>query len=269
MRITVCCFLLATTFGCQSTGPASVPSAMLAYVPESGRREVEQSRQQLDAANEELAIARRDADEVDSLVNLSRNDLDVACARHEEAVEQTEHAERYGSRKELDAMTERREEAQDAVRLARAKVRYYEDLQSLARERVVWIQERVALADARHELTKAEAVAELDRPVAKDLDITAYGEAVAVLEDEVARLAVEVEVARRRAVLQADFVDAMRQRVPETFRLNEIAPIDEVFFSELAADKPDPLVREASFRGGLETSTPKNEDEPGTADGGR
>lgn len=258
----VLCTLLV--FGaCQSMRESDndVPDSLLAYVPQSGQTHIEEARQRRGEVMEQKAIAMRDENEVESYLQLAQEDLEVLQLRYEEASKQVAHVKQFGSNEELEAAERRRDEVDNAVRLARAKVDYYEDLTKLGEVRVAWIEKRAELADARYQLAKAKAVSELDRPVAENVDLGDLRSEVAQLEDEVQRAAMEVEVARQRAELQSEFVAERQDGVPEGFRMNEIAKADDVFSAEFVDRGSDPLIREASAERERSRQAPESDGE--------
>ena len=223
----------------QDDDPRPVEAGLLAYVPESGKQEIQQARAQRAQVREDLAISKRDLEQVESRVSLAENDLDVLESRREEAEDQVEHARKYGTQEELQKAEERLQTTQAAVRLASTKVRYYEDLEQLAGQVVELQEARLELASARIEAAEAEAIATLDRPAAQDVDLNAYRERVRRLEDQVAMHQVEARATRMKVDLRREFLDDRAQAVPASFRMNEPEAVDELLsFSLDEQDKP-------------------------------
>lgn len=227
---------LVFLLGCQ-TPNANVAGrdhdALMAYVPEGDQGEVHAAQQERAAIDESLAVARRDVAEISSHETMSQQNKEAIRARHEEAVLRVRHAQKFDDTEALATARDSRHELAAAVRLQDAKRNYYDDLQKLAKERVEWLERRAALADARLELAKAEAVSELDRPAAKDIDLLRYHEAVHRAGERVDSQRIEVLVAQRRAELRAEFADSCAGAVPDSLRLQPLEPIAKVFAADL------------------------------------
>ncbi len=257
--------LLALCVACQSTpdwqhtDSNDVRNSLLAYVPKSDQHAIDQARQERGAIAEELAAAKRDRDATRSRLDLANDDLSVVQMRLREAKNQSDHAERYGDQQEYDKSKHRVDDAEAAVRLARAKVAYYQDMSTLAGKREELLQARGRLANAMFDLAKAEAVSKLDRPIAKQIDVDARRETVHRMADDARRAALEAKVARRRVNLQSDLVAQRREQVPDAFRMNEIASTDTVLSADAFGGFQDQL---AEVTG---EATPPNRSAPSEA----
>jgi hypothetical protein len=241
MRRAITITTLMILSACSSTPwndsePQPVDAGLLAHVPESERQEIQEARADRAQVREDLAIVEREAQEVASRLDLAADDLDVLEARLDEAEERVEHAEEFGTQEDLADARDRLYDSQAAVRLARTKISYYDDLRALAKRMVDLQEARLELATARVELSEAAAIARLDRPAAQEVEVHAYEERVRRLEDEVAANQVEVRAARTRVELRHELLSERAQAVPASFRLNDPEPVDELLTLELAGD---------------------------------
>ena len=239
---TLCLFLCL--FGCQSTSrnePPMVKGGLLAYVPESGQKSIEQARHRRGELNEQLAAAHRDRAEAESHLELSRANLKALRLKVSEARDRAKHARRFGSNSEFDAAQTNRDEVEAAVRLADARLAYYEVLRDLADRRIDLLGARVTLADARFELAKARAVSGLDRPVAEQVDVDDHRHAVEHFADEVERARIEALVARERVRLRSTFAESCVDGVPEGLQFGRIEPMASLFRSDAYDSQQDRL----------------------------
>ncbi|MCA8953632.1 MAG: hypothetical protein KDE27_29235 [Planctomycetes bacterium] len=248
MRTTKPCVLLgglALLLGCESTAThlsRTDRDGLLAFVPEESQQEIERARERRAELDEQLAIAKRDQAEAGSLEGLATQNRAAMEVRLREGVGRLGHARDFDDDEALADARRQRAELEAAVRLQTAKQSYYDDVEALARRRLDLLNERAKLEDARVELAKAEAVAALDRPAAAKVDLDAQRADTNRAADRVERARIEALVARRRAELRAEYVEACAANVPEELRLQPIESIDAVFAGaapEAAGDTGD------------------------------
>src|SRR5690606_27473834 len=210
-----------------------VETGLLAHVPEEERSGLEEARLELVERQEQLALARADVSEVDNRIRIAQQNLDAVQQRVEEARRQVRHAREFGAEENLQDAQQRLDDAQAASRLAQSKIDYYENLKTLAEQRVALLERRVALADAELELARAEAVAGLDRPAAGDVDVQPFRDTVEELRYEAQQARLEALAAHERARLSGDLVGRLAEDVPESFRVNAMEPMDEQLTTRL------------------------------------
>lgn len=214
-----------------------VDAGLLVYVPESEKQGIQEARATRAQVSEDLAVAQRDAEQAASRLDIAKNDAGVIEDRVDEAQDQVDHAKAYGTQDALAAAQQNLADTQAAARLARTRVDYYEDLETLADRMVDLEQARLDLATARVNLSEAQAISRLDRPATQDVDVASYRETVRQLEDEVATAQVEARAARTRVDLRHDLLANRAQAVPASFRTNEPEPADDVLSLELLGDE--------------------------------
>lgn len=224
---------VALLCACESTrsdyDPGEIDRGHLAYVPESGQREIEDARGTLGEYREQLAAAKRDRAEVKSLESLAEQDLEVIAERVEEARQQVEHSRKFENNEAYSEAQDQLNKATEARVFAKSKKKYYEDMSDFAVARLELLEARIDLAEGRVDMAKAKAISELDRPIAREVKVEEYRERVKVLENEVDHRSIEARVARHRVELTADLVAETRKEVPASYRLNEIQLLDQVF----------------------------------------
>jgi hypothetical protein len=206
-----------------------VGDGLLAYVPQEQQEEIEDARRRRGEIVDQIAVARRDLSEVESFQRLADENLGTLASRAKEARLRVKHARQYDSTDEMDTAQIRRDELEAAKRLQEAKAAYYDDLEELAKQRIELLKRQANLWDARLELEKAEAVSELDRPAAKEVDVGEHRCEVNRLADQVEQARIETLVARERAKLRRTFVEQRAEAVPESLQLEPIEPADSVF----------------------------------------
>ena len=244
--LVICAGLLAVALpSCQSPGgqPPAVKPELLAHVPAGRVKAIDAARAHHASLQTELAAARRDVAEARSHLDVARQNLETMDARYDEASARMEHAREFGTNAEIEREKKNRSDVCSALRLARAKVGYYEDLRELASRRAGLVEKRVELAAAELEFEKARAVSKLDRPAARDVDVEDYRDAVAMLTDDVEKTRIEAKVARERVRLQSDYVGERTRDVPESMRLAAIEPVESVLEAEAFAHRAHPANR--------------------------
>lgn len=247
--------IAAVAFGCQSTGsrgnPPIVRDRLLAYVPEAQQENVHEARRRQNELQEQLSAAKNDLAEVDSLLNISREDIDVMRQRMQKARDQVDHTRQFGTDQEFQQAQTNLDQVEEALRYAQSQRKYNEDMREYANRRIDLLQERIELAEARLELAKARAVSTLDRPVVDDIDVDEHRYAVEREADDVENARIEALAARERLRLRHDFVQQSSGRVSEALRLRPVEPMDRVFEAdafedrqvELSEDEMRPAVR--------------------------
>lgn len=196
-------------------------ASLLAYVPEGERAPIQEARARRAQVTEDLRIAESDLKQLESRLQLARHELEVVEQRVKEAETRIDHTRRFGNQHELEEARRQRVDASNALRFAQGKIRYYEDLEELGKNLERLHEARVELADATVELEEAVAVARLDRPAAREVDVQLYERRVAELHDEVAMHDVEARASRMKVELGREFLYERAQAVPASFRLSE------------------------------------------------
>lgn len=233
IRVTLATSLLLLLGGCQNApwhqnGPEVEPGLM-GYVPPSQRSDIDQARNLRDQVREDVAVARRDLDQLQGRIDLARKDQQAIVARVTEAQNQIKHAREYGTDQELNAATQKLDQAQAADRLASAKFDYYDNARQLAQQRVALKEKELQLANAEIELRKADAVSKLDRPRAKQIDVDKFQKRVAQLQNDVQKAQIDVDAQLQSVRYRADQVAQLSQQVPQEFQTNQLEPIDQLF----------------------------------------
>jgi chromosome segregation ATPase len=219
--------------------PEPVEQGLLVHVPDSEKGEIEEARGERAKIEEQLAIAQRDLEQVQSQNEMAEGDLAILEDRLDEARDKVEYAREYGTQDDLADARENLRQTQAAVRLARTQAQYHEDLEDLAESMVEMEDAWLAYAQARVELREAEAISKLDRPAAQGYEVDEYEEELCRLEDELAMAQVDARAARLRVDLRREFMDERTEAVPASFRLSEPEPIDEVLTVSLyEGDEP-------------------------------
>jgi hypothetical protein len=152
--------------------------------------------------------------------------------------ERAQHARSFGSDEELESQRQQRGEFEAALRLADARVGYYENLRELAEHRVELLEQRRALANGRFEFAKAAAVAGLSRPIAKTIDVDDYRHAVKRLEHDFESARIAALASREHVTLRARFLEQIETTVPETLRFGPVERIDSLFEDEAYRGAP-------------------------------
>jgi hypothetical protein len=213
--------------------PSNERDGLLAFVPEAKQDRIDATRREAAEYREQVAIADRDLNEVRNLRDLADANCSTTEARLADATSRVHHARRHSDQEQVREAEALVIEINDARRLEHAKRAYYDDVATLAVKRKALVESRACLADARLELQKAEAVAQLDRPQAAEVDVPSYRAKVCQAVDRVEQSLLEAKVAERRVALRREMIDARRQEVPEAARLQPVEPIDQIFAASI------------------------------------
>jgi hypothetical protein len=249
LRTLTCCVgCLVLLAGCQTDRDSvrQKEASLLAYVPESEQEEIQRLQRERAELDERLAAVRADVDRVQSLYELAEQNADALHARVVEARQRVQHARQFGDNDELRGAQERRDQLEDAEKLQRSKVAYYEDLVELAQRRLDLAQKRAALADVEVQVATAEVVQNLDRPAAKTVDADAQRDRRQQLAQEVDDARIEALVAHRRAELRSELITGEASDVPDNLRFEPIAELDGVFPTDVFAGMDDLGMSEAT-----------------------
>lgn len=194
--------LLLPAFACSSVQErwrsryTEVPDGLLQYADEERMSSVDDARQDRDRMRDNVASARQAKDDAEQSRAVLRGELDVANERVRVAKLRVT-SQRDGkqaafddARADVDAAEAEVVEARRAVELNELRIEMYEADIDVA-------EARQRLAEERVELAKAHAVAELDRPEAKAIDVSTFETRVREREKEVALSEVEHTAAKR------------------------------------------------------------------------
>ena len=231
---------------CATTGGKSVDdvhiarqveTGMLQTVPQDQRGAVENRTQELLAARDEHANAIRAAQRAEDERALAVKEEDIAEARLERADAAIKVAEK-GTRSELEAAQRERSEVEAIVAAAKRRIELRERQVERSRARQELARERHEAAMARLELAKAEAVAALDEPPAKPVDVEAFRRQVREAEEDVGLAEVRWQATKRE-------VEATRSLYRESIQATPASYQKEwTDWDEQAAEREENLVLE-------------------------
>ena len=194
-----------------------VETGVLQTVPQEQRGAVDDRTQELLAARDEHAAAIRAAQRAEDERALSVKEKDIAEARLERAEAAIKVAER-GTRSELEAAERERGEVQAIVAAAKRRIELRERQVERSRARQELARERHEAAMARLELAKAEAVAALDEPPAKTVDVEAFRRQVREAEEDVGLAEVRWQATKREVEATRSLYRDSIQATPASYQ---------------------------------------------------
>ena len=194
VRITAL-FACAALSACTNlSGEPQSNDSMMAYLSDSQRDAINESRAELDERNDNLAIARQDVVLAKAELNLARSELDMVKARIDRA-EAAVAVAQTGTEAELEAANAKLLAAEAAALPQNELIHWHECEVTRCRKAEALARRERDLATAGVELVKARAFAESDRVGAGEVDVTRNEESVREFEKQVALAAVELEAA--------------------------------------------------------------------------
>lgn len=209
MKTLLACSALLLIASCQTTSavprPATIDPALLADLNADQRAAIDEARLAREAAADALAGAKRNCDLAKERIDITKADLDVSRAQVERAKETTDLG-RKGTNEDLAAAKGNVDKAKDelAAKQQLLDVRKYQV--ELAKAEVEVHEQRLQLADATLELTKARAVAGIDRPSAKSIDIASHEAVVRQQQTDLEVAEVKARAAEKEVqVVAADY----------------------------------------------------------------
>lgn len=206
---------LVTLSGCSSTpwsnDSATVDDAYLARVDSADRGEIAELRSERAELGDDLAFAERRIDEEEARKDVAEQEVDVAEQEVARAEARLDVSPGEDVQDELDA-------ARAHVRWAEAQVDYHDlRIRGAEAERDLAAR-RVELADARVELRKARAVADLDEQGLPEIDVEAHEDAVERAELAVRMAEIDLEAWEQKAQAQLALVERRAEGTPEELR---------------------------------------------------
>jgi multidrug resistance efflux pump len=192
------------------TGRPTVDPALVAHLDESEMGAIRKARSKADEARDELAKAEAMAETAEERLDIARDELEPADQRVEIAKRKLDNARDHGTAEELEQAEEELGRARDEHRSARRKVALREKELEHARAQTDLAQARVDLALAETELVQAEAVADLDRPAAREIDLDAFRRAVREAKRELEIAQVRLEAAEEEVAIARDDYESAR-----------------------------------------------------------
>jgi hypothetical protein len=187
-------FCSTLLFGACHSGPPlgqRVDAALLRYVGEGDRAQVAAVRVEADEARDRVAATERQLAEAKGRLRVAERQLVVTKAVHDRV--KAEIAVAGEPAAESAALRDSR----DVVRAAEADVRVREAEIRVAEHRVRLARERQQLAQANVDLVAAEAVAAVDRPECRGIDVPGFERKVWAEEPDVQVAEVRLEEAER------------------------------------------------------------------------
>jgi hypothetical protein len=211
---------LSTLGACRMTGePAKdrVDDSLISELAEPQMQEIRELRIARDHEKDDLARAERDLAAARELVQVAKTELSAGEERLKAAEARIDTARAHGTTQDLENAQQLLGRAQLDLETVRNKVRWREQQVSQAEALVELSRERVALAEAQLELTKAQAVSQLDRPRARLLDLEVFERRLR----EQQTLVQIAEVKASAALEEVNRVEASYQRTREDLQLQQ------------------------------------------------
>lgn len=209
VKLTALFSCLALSACTNLSGKPESNDSMMAYVSDSQRDMINESRAELYERNDNLAIARQDVVLAKAELNLARSELDMVKARIDRA-EASVAVAQSGTDADLEAANARLLAAKAEVEPQNELISWRElEIARCQKAETLARRER-DLATARVELVKARAFAESGRAGSSEVDVTANEERVREFEKQVALAVVELDAATTEsAVAERRFETAM------------------------------------------------------------
>jgi len=206
-------FCSTLLFGACHSGPPlgqRVDAALLQYVEEGDRAQVATVRVEADEARDQVAITERQLAEAKGRLRVAEKQLVVTKAMHDRvkaeiAVDGEPAAESAALR-----------ESRDVVRAAEADVRVCEAEIRVAEHRVRLARETQQLAQANVDLVAAKAVAAVDRPECRGIDVSGFERKVRAEEADVQVAKVRLEEAEREVTARREAGSADQRPEPSS-----------------------------------------------------
>lgn len=210
MKILCLSALLCSTLGfaaCHTARPMGqrVDASLLQYVDEGQRSDVNKARSEADNAHDQLAIAERKLTESKGRLEIAEKELQVTKAQQDKT--RTEVAVERG-----DDAKSSLSDARQGVQTAEAEVRVREAEIRVADHEVRVAREQDELARARIDLAAARAVAGVDRPECRRIDVAGFERMVRAEEADVQVAQVRLEEAMREAEARRKFKESVPDR---------------------------------------------------------
>lgn len=206
--------------GCSSmpwNSQKEVDRELVAAVPPNQSRGIDDARSNRDKTSDALDVAKRNAVLSEDRLALAKQELGIAKAEVATAESAAEMAEK-GTNEELETAKAALRDTKIVVASAENRIRWREADVERAQARVDLQQRRLVLADARVELARAEAVTELDRPAAKNVNIEDFRSQVREQEKLVAKAEIDVDAAESEARIAHDQFLTSARAVPASYR---------------------------------------------------
>jgi hypothetical protein len=200
---------------CHST-PSETDASLLSYVDQRDREAIAEARRDRDEAADAIATARRRVDDAQAELKVARSDLEVQEARRARAGTVARADSRTGEEPRNNQVSEAGyadvDETRKAVARARDTIHWRERLIAAAKEEVEVAEARRDLAEANVELTKALAVARLDRPEARRIDVEHHRRVVREREADLKVAEVRFRAAQEEADIAKEQIGRDQQQ---------------------------------------------------------
>jgi len=216
--------LIGLSLGCAACSsmpwnsqPKEVDRELVAAVPPGQSRGIDEARSNRDKASDARDVAKRNTAIAEDQLSLAKKEIEIAKAEQATAEAAVEIAQK-GTTEDLEKANAALRDAKLVVASAETRIRWRELDVDRAKARVELAETKLVLADARVELARAEAVKELDRPAAMNVDVPAYEREVRVREKAVALAEIDVDAVENEAgIAHSNYLSSARA-VPASYR---------------------------------------------------
>jgi len=216
--------LISLSLGCAACSsmpwnrePKEVDRDLVAAVPPSESRGIDEARTTRNKASDACDVAKRNATIAEDQLSLAKKEIEIAKAELETAEAALVMAEK-GTTEEIEKAKAAVRDSKLVVTSAENRIRWRELDVARAKARVDLAERKLALADARVELARAEAVRELDRPAAKNVDVPVYERSVREHEKTVALAEIDVDALENEAGIAHSTYLSSARAVPASYR---------------------------------------------------
>jgi len=194
-----------------------VDRELVAAVPPSQTHGIDEARADRDKVSDACDVAKRNTAIAEDQLSLAKKELVLAKTEAATAQTAAEMAEK-GTTDELEKAKATVRDTNLVVASAENRIKWREMDLDRAQAREKLAQKKLVLADTRVELARAQAVKQLDRPAAKNVDVHVYEQAVREQEKTVALAEIDVDAAENEAGLAHDKFMSSARAVPASYR---------------------------------------------------
>lgn len=228
--------LIGLSLGCAAcssmpwnSNTPEVDRELVAAVPPAQSHGIDDARGARDKASDACDVAKRNVTIAEDQLTLAKQELNTAEAETKTAQASVEIAEK-GSTEELERAKATLRDTNLVVTSAENRIKWREMDLTRAKARQKLAERKLVLADTRVELARAEAVKQLDRPEAKNVDVPEYQRAVREQEKTVALAEIDVDAAENEAgIAHSEYLSSARA-VPASYRKRSERIDEEIQF---------------------------------------